>query len=132
MQFPGGRFFREQIAEIAGHRQRVGEESELESLGAGAELGRSHAAAARSPREKSIVRERLSLLLGWPVDDTRIAARTEAMRPERMPALADLEVRALAVRPVRSGPSHRGRRRDKARPKNSGPQPHFTRTMPSM
>lgn len=90
---------RERILDIAQNRLRLGDASELDALAARAELERTREEFERFTREQEIVRERLSLLLGWSLPaETTIAVR-ETLAVRELPALAALEARALAARP---------------------------------
>lgn len=88
---------REQMAGLAERRARLGDASELDLAAARAELERAREEAGRFDRERAIVRNRLSLLLGWPLGE--VLAVPAALPTAPPPPVADLEVKALAARP---------------------------------
>jgi len=87
---------REQMASLAERRSKLGDASELDLASAQSELARAREEAGRADRERALARNRLSLLLGWPLGDV---ATSPAALPALPPALADLEAKALAARP---------------------------------
>lgn len=90
---------REQILRIAENRQRLGDASELEATSARAELARARDDAGRAQRDHAIARERLSLLLGWPLPTALTLAPSPLAEPTAVPAIAALESKALSARP---------------------------------
>ena len=90
---------REQITDIAATRVRLGDASQLDLTAARAELERAREEADRFRRENAIGRERMSLLLGWPVRDPNLTLPAPALLTAPLPPLAALEAKALAARP---------------------------------
>lgn len=88
---------REQMFDLATRRQRLGDLSELDALAARAELERAREESERAKRDQAIVRERLGVLLGWPLGDTVVDAPAPDVAP--LPTRTDLEKYALSARP---------------------------------
>lgn len=90
---------REQIFRIAENRQRLGDASELETTAARAERARAQDEVSRAQRDYAIIRERLALILGWPLPATTALPPVPSADPATVPATSTLETKALAARP---------------------------------
>ncbi len=82
---------REQILRIAENRQRLGDASELETTSARAELARARDEAAQARRDHALSRERLSLLLGWPIPTATALSPIPSADTASVPTVSALE-----------------------------------------